>query len=150
MAKEPANASATTITDPSRNADSFRAVSSALAVGKAIVVFPEGISHDAPHLAPLRTGLARMALQARELQDVRSIKIIPVGLLYERKEQPRSRVLVQIGEPLDVDAFAAAAESVDALTAAIGARLAEVTLNFETPEDVARIEAISETMAGVA
>lgn len=135
--------------DPSRNADSFRAVSLALADGKAIVVFPEGISHDAPHLAPLRTGLARMALQARESQNVRGIKIIPVGLLYERKEEPRSRILVQIGEPIDVDSFAANADSVDALTAVITDRLSSVTLNFETPEDVERIEAISETMAAL-
>lgn len=137
------------IIDPARNAESFRAVSAAMAAGKAIVVFPEGISHDAPRLAPLRTGLARMALQARESLDVRGIRIIPVGLLFERKEEPRSRVLVQIGEPIDVDAFVSKTQSVDALTALIAERLAAVTLNFETPEDAARIEVISETMAAL-
>ncbi|MEO7997335.1 MAG: 1-acyl-sn-glycerol-3-phosphate acyltransferase [Gemmatimonadaceae bacterium] len=135
--------------DPSRNADSFRAVSAAMAAGKAIVVFPEGISHDAPHLAPLRTGLARMALQARESLDVHGIKIIPVGLLFERKEEPRSRVLVQIGEPIDVDTFASNTQSVETLTALIGERLAAVTLNFESAEDAARIEVVSETMAAL-
>lgn len=135
--------------DPARNAESFRAVSAAMAAGKAIVVFPEGISHDAPRLAPLRTGLARMALQARESLNVRGIQIIPVGLLFERKEEPRSRVLVQIGEPIDVDAFVSKTPSVDALTAHIAERLAAVTLNFETPEDAARIEGISETMAAL-
>lgn len=135
--------------DPSRNADSFRAVSEAMAAGKAIVVFPEGISHDAPRLAPLRTGLARMALQARDTLNVRGIQIIPVGLLFERKEEPRSRVLVQIGEPIDVDAFETGTHSVETLTNEIRARLAAVTLNFETPEDAARIEAISETMASL-
>ena len=135
--------------DPARNADAFRAVSAAMAEGKAIVVFPEGISHDAPHLAPLRTGLARMALLARASMDVRGIQIIPVGLLFERKEEPRSRVLVQIGEPIDVDALASGTQSVEALTRLIGERLAAVTLNFETPEDAARIEVISETMAAL-
>lgn len=135
--------------DPSRNADSFRAVSTAMAAGKAIVVFPEGISHDAPRLAPLRTGLARMALQARESLDVRGIKIVPVGLLFERKEEPRSRVLVQIGEPIDVDTFATNTQSVESLTVLIGERLAAVTLNFESAEDAARIEVISETMAAL-
>ena len=135
--------------DPARNAESFRAVSAAMAEGKAIVVFPEGISHDAPHLAPLRTGLARMALQARESLDVRGIQIIPVGLLFERKEETRSRVLVQIGDPIDVDGFAVDTQSVEALTALIGERLTAVTLNFETPEDAARIEVISETMAAL-
>lgn len=135
--------------DPSRNADSFKAVSAALAAGRAIVVFPEGISHDAPRLAPLRTGLARMALQARESMNVRGIQIIPVGLLFERKEEPRSRVLVQIGEPIDVDTFATGDHSVETLTSLIGERLTAVTLNFETPEDAARIEVISETMAAL-
>lgn len=147
MAKAAANGNAEV--DPARNADSFRAVSEAMAVGKAIVVFPEGISHDAPRLAPLRTGLARMALLARESMNVRGIQIIPVGLLFERKEEPRSRILVQIGEPIDVDAFATGAHSVETLTALIGERLTAVTLNFETPEDAARIEAISETMAAL-
>lgn len=145
----PSEAHAVLPIDPSRNADSFRAVSAAMAEGKAIVVFPEGISHDAPRLAPLRTGLARMALQARESLNVRGIKIIPVGLLFERKEEPRSRVLVQIGEPIDVDSLATDTQSVDSLTALIGERLAAVTLNFETAEDAARIEAISETMAAL-
>ena len=135
--------------DPARNADAFRAVSAAMAEGKAVVVFPEGISHDAPHLAPLRTGLARMALLARASMGVRGIQIIPVGLLFERKEEPRSRVLVQIGEPIDVDALASGTQSVEALTRLIGERLAAVTLNFETPEDAARIEVISETMAAL-
>ncbi|MEP6833476.1 MAG: lysophospholipid acyltransferase family protein [Gemmatimonas sp.] len=135
--------------DPARNADSFRAVSAAMAEGKAIVVFPEGISHDAPHLAPLRTGLARMALQARDSLNVRGIQIIPVGLLFERKEEPRSRVLVQIGEPIDVDSFALGAQSVETLTGLIGKRLAAVTLNFETPEDAARIQVIGETIAAL-
>jgi len=147
MAKEAANSAPTL--DPTRNANSFRAVSTAMAEGKAIVVFPEGISHDAPHLAPLRTGLARMALLARESMSVRGIQIIPVGLLFERKEEPRSRVLVQIGEPIDVDAFANRTQSVETLTALISERLTAVTLNFETPEDAARIEVISETMAAL-
>lgn len=146
MAKE---AAANPTIDPARNADSFRAVSEALADGKAILVFPEGISHDAPHLAPLRTGLARMALLARESLDVRGIQIFPVGLLFERKEEPRSRVLVQVGEPIQVDAVAGSAQPVEALTALIHERLTAVTLNFETAEDAARIERISETMAAL-
>ncbi len=149
MAKEAATKTTAPAIDPTRNADSFRAVSSAMAEGKAIVVFPEGFSHDAPHLAPLRTGLARMALLARESMNVRDIQIIPVGLLFERKEEPRSRVLVQIGEPIDVDAFVNGTQSVEGLTALIGERLTAVTLNFETPEDAARIEAISETIAAL-
>ena len=139
--------------DPSRNAISFRAVSEALAEGSVVVIFPEGRSHDEPALAPLRTGLARMALEAHDSLSVRHIQIIPVGLLFERKEEPRSRVLVQIGGAIDVDTFAEShgtdAHAVEALTALVTSQLSAVTINFETSEDAARISAVSETLANL-
>ena len=50
--------------DTSKNAETFTAVSQALAAGDAICIFPEGISHSTGRLEPLRTGAARMALAA--------------------------------------------------------------------------------------
>lgn len=144
----PANA-ATGILDASRNADSFRAISMALAAGNAIVVFPEGKSHSEPQLAPLRTGLARMALQARDGMNVRGIQIIPIGLLFELKEQPRSQVLVQVGAPIHVDSIADDERAVENLTALVAARLEAVTLNFESAEDAARIVAVGDTLAAL-
>ena len=47
-----------------RNADAFRSVTEALRRDAAVLIFPEGISHDDPTIAPLRSGAARMALQA--------------------------------------------------------------------------------------
>jgi hypothetical protein len=44
-----------------------------------------------------------MALQAYQQHGVRGVRIVPIGLLFERKESPRSRVLLQVGEPIDVD-----------------------------------------------
>src|SRR5512140_2566831 len=38
-----------------RNAESFRLVTDALRRGEAVLVFPEGISHDDPTIAPLRS-----------------------------------------------------------------------------------------------
>jgi 1-acyl-sn-glycerol-3-phosphate acyltransferase len=48
----------------SRNVDAFRMVTEVLRRGGAVLVFPEGVSHDEPNLAPLKTGAARMALAA--------------------------------------------------------------------------------------
>jgi hypothetical protein len=90
-----------------------------------------------------------MALMARETFGVGGIQIIPVGLLFERKEEPRSRVLVQVGEPIDVDAVASANHSVETLTALVAERLAAVTLNFESAEDAARIATVGETMSAL-
>ncbi len=144
-AKDLAHANAGNI-DPSRNAASFRAVADALAEGSAVVIFPEGISHDAPQLAPLRTGLARMALEARDVHGVRAITIVPVGLVFEAKETPRSRVLLQVGEPIQMDSLTDQASAVAALTAEIEQRLRAVTLNFRSTEDATRMMSLAQAL----
>jgi 1-acyl-sn-glycerol-3-phosphate acyltransferase len=135
--------------DPARNAGSFDAVAQALLQQNAIVIFPEGKSHDDPRMAPLRTGLARMALHAAHHFGVRGIRIVPVGLLFERKEQPRSRILVQVGEPIDVDALVAANVQVNTLTQLVAERLAAVTLNFASPQDAERLHTVGSTLAAL-
>ncbi len=132
-----------------RNAASFESVAQALAEQGAIVIFPEGKSHDLPQLAPLRTGLARMTLQAYELHGVRGIRIVPIGLLFERKEAPRSRVLMQVGEPIQVDPLVDAGVSVATLTALVAARLAAVTLNFDSPDDAERLQRVGDTLSAL-
>src|SRR5215211_1855078 len=76
--------------DPSRNRDTFQAVHDALRRDGTVLIFPEGKSHDEPSLAPLKTGAARMALQAREA-GVIGLAIVPIGLTFERKDAPRTR-----------------------------------------------------------
>jgi 1-acyl-sn-glycerol-3-phosphate acyltransferase len=135
--------------DASRNAASFSAVADALAEDACIVVFPEGKTHDEPFMAPVRTGLARMALMARDERQVRGIRIVPVGLLFERKAEPRTRILLQVGEPIDVDTLAAGPSAVATLTELIEQRLRAITLNFESRADAERIQLLSETLAAL-
>jgi glycerol-3-phosphate O-acyltransferase / dihydroxyacetone phosphate acyltransferase len=136
-----------------RNDDTFQLVTEALGRGGAVLVFPEGISHDHPALAPVKSGAARMALRAREV-GTRGVKVLPVGLVFEEKERPRSRALVRIGKPIDLDALHGDGEIVSSasLTAHIEGALREVTLNFATEHDAARavhvaraLTALSET-----
>ena len=135
--------------DASRNAASFSAVADALEDSACIVVFPEGKTHDEPYMAPIKTGLARMALMARDERGVRGIRIVPVGLLFERKEEPRSRILVQVGEPIDLDRVGSGAATVATLTELIEQRLRAVTLNFENQADAERIALLSETLVAL-
>jgi 1-acyl-sn-glycerol-3-phosphate acyltransferase len=132
-----------------RNVAAFEAVAQALADEAAIVIFPEGKSHDLPQLAPLRTGLARMTLQAYQQHGVRGVRIVPIGLLFERKESPRSRVLLQVGEPIVVDPLVDAGVSVATLTQLVADRLAGVTLNFESAEDAARLQQLGSTLVAL-
>jgi hypothetical protein len=84
--------------------------------------------------------VARIALQARDDRGLRGVHVVPVGLTFERKWAARTRVLVQMGEPIAVDAWAptdAVADSpaaVAELTAEVERRLRAVTLNFPSRE----------------
>lgn len=130
-----------------RNADAFRMVTSALAADGVVLVFPEGISHDAPSLAPLKTGAARMALMAHDA-GVHAVRIVAVGLIYEAKEQPRSRLLVRIGDALDLDVWlATSGGDASALTAEIDQRLRRVTLNFGSEPRARRAARLGRTLA---
>ncbi len=135
----------------SRNELAFQRVTDALRREGVVLIFPEGISHDEPALAPIKTGAARMALEARDA-GVRGLRVLPVGLVFEEKERPRSRVLVRVGEPLDVDAWSAEHPSADAahLTHEINAKLREVTLNFATSERARRAVRLAATLAAIA
>jgi 1-acyl-sn-glycerol-3-phosphate acyltransferase len=88
--------------DTSSNRSSFEACHRVLAAGHAVAIFPEGTTHDRLQLAPIRTGAARIALGARA-SGVEGITMVPVGILYESKFKLRSRALVRIGEPIDLD-----------------------------------------------
>lgn len=136
--------------DPRRNARAFEALRSVLRRNGAVVIFPEGISHDQPSLAPLRTGAARIALDARDEASIRNLHLVPIGLTFERKDAPRTRVLVQIGHPIAVDAWRTDAESpVIALTHEIETRLRAVTLNYQSTDDASRAAALSSLFASL-
>lgn len=137
--------------DATRNADTLRAVVDALGRGGAVLMFPEGKSWDEPYLAPLRTGAARVALEAKTTGSARGLAIVPVGLVFERKEAPRTRVLVEIGEPIVLDTWEppAGENAVTALTEALTARLVAVTLNHPDAEIALRERDLAALFAAV-
>ena len=137
--------------DPSRNEDTFVAVRKALQAGGAVLIFPEGKSHDEPSMAPLRTGAARMALDAWSSGAAPTLAIVPIGLTFERKDAPRTRVLVQVGEPLSLDSWCSVEHGrpVEDLTHEIDARLRAVTLNYPSAEEAARTIRLASTIAAL-
>lgn len=138
------------VLDPSRNANAFSAVLDVLQAGGVVLLFPEGKSHSDPALAPLRTGLARMALLARDERHIESLPIIPVGLTFERKWEPRSRAVMYVGSPVTVPADVPNdTGGVDALTERVDTALREVTLNFRSEDDAYRILSMSRVLAEV-
>ncbi len=129
--------------DLGRNLDTFAASGVLLAHGGAVALFPEGTSHNERHRLPLKTGAARIVLEAQALHAATGVLVLPVGLTYDRKDRFRSRVLVRVGRPLDPAAEAATynadpRQAVRDLTARIAAALAEVTLDHGSWDETRR------------
>lgn len=110
----------------------------ALAEGDSIVIFPEGRSLPQPFLAPLKTGPARLFFMAKEKGI--SVRIVPVGLNYERGAIFRSSVLISVAPPIETDSYEQTANSdpkaaVHQLTEEIGQILDRHVFQAETFRD---------------
>lgn len=122
--------------DRSRNTAAFREILSVMEREGAVLIFPEGKSHNEPGLEPLKSGLARLALSARDEQSIKGVKILPLGLVFEDKATPGSRVGVHVGEAIDMDRWDGGDYA--ALTKEIFRRLREVSEYSAVPESEAR------------
>lgn len=69
-----------------------------------VALFPEGISHDRSELQPMRTGAARIALGAAFDDHTPGVMVLAVGMAYDSKARFRSRALVRVGTPSEIDA----------------------------------------------
>src|SRR5678815_772600 len=91
-----------------------------------------------------------MALMARVERRLTRIPIIPIGLTFERKWEPRSRVLMQFGTPIMcVAGVADEPNDVAALTQRVDAGLREVTLNFRSTEEAHQVLSVSSVLTDV-
>jgi len=130
-----------------RNETTFDAAVTALRQGDAVLVFPEGVSHSQPELAPLKTGAARIALRAEEAHGwTLGLAIVPVGLTYRRKTFFRGEAAAFVGEPMTAAPYRAAYESEPAacvrdLTAAMAVALEGVLPRLASAEDEALLDA---------
>lgn len=83
-----------------RNEASLDVLAHEIAAGSFSALFPEGKSHDAPHLLELKTGSARLVQRAHALCASESTAhgaspvVVPVGLHYDKKSVYRSEALV--------------------------------------------------------
>lgn len=132
--------------DTSANEETFHAVHAALAAGDAVALFPEGITHGAPHISKLKTGAARMALGAEAAAGwTLGVRVVPVGLSFRSKGRFRSLAAAWIGEAIEARAYEGAYRAderaaVLALTERIAEGLRAVTLELDRWEDLPLLE----------
>lgn len=127
--------------DPTKlaqNLDSFRDVHAVLAGGDAVGIFPEGISHSAPQLAPLKTGAARIAIGAGQ-RIGHDFPIIAMGLVFRDRDAFRSEAHAIITESFRWDDLLRRGisdrDAVRELTRRIESAMRSVTLNLAAWED---------------
>lgn len=123
--------------EPTSNVDTLAQAAEYLVQGKAVGLFPEGKTHDAAHLEMVRSGAARIALQAVEA-GARDLKLVPIAINYECKQRVRSAVWLRIGEPIPVrewlEGLGGKGNPSRALTAELGRRLKELSVHIEGAE----------------
>jgi glycerol-3-phosphate O-acyltransferase/dihydroxyacetone phosphate acyltransferase len=135
--------------DGTKNRLTFERCHALLRQNRCIALFPEGVSHNATRLLPVKTGAARIALGAISVAQpakgdgaLDRLKIVPVGLYYTSKTSFRSEALIRFGAPIEARAARLDAqgepprEAVRELSARIEESLLEVTLNVEDDEEL--------------
>lgn len=108
-----------------KNVATFEACFSALGEGHLIGIYPEGTTHAERRVQRIKTGPARIALEAEARHGGKlGLALIPVGLTFEARKSFRGRVLVAFGEPIEFQPYLDyygedPRKAVDALTTAI-------------------------------
>lgn len=133
-----------------QNEGTLAAAAGALLAAKAITIFPEGRSHSEPQLSDLKTGCARIALRVARAGS--ALRVVPIGLTYAQKHRFKSRVHLEVGEPILVQAAQPSpggeeVEWVRALTQRVGEALRQVTLNLEEWDDLDLVETADQLFA---
>ncbi len=116
-----------------------------------MALFPEGISHDETTLQPLKTGAARIALQALDKGGADDLVTVAVGLVYDAKARFRSRALVRVGEPVAVaqwveDYRRNEWSTVQSVTAALEEQLSRVNPSFASWTQAKQLSWIAEVL----
>ena len=89
-----------------RNAEQLSNVSSIVANGGRLIIFPEGMSHTDSTVKRARSGAARILLAARKEAQRRGLsepQLVPVGLHYSDSQTFRERAAVVIERSMNFD-----------------------------------------------
>lgn len=114
------------------NQRSLAALAASIGAGSFAALFPEGVSHDEPHLRELKTGAARLYYQARQQEPDTPPAIVPVGLHYDDKHLFRSNALVAFHAPLELPPELDVTPPADEPEEVLRERCRKLTALFET------------------
>lgn len=125
------------------NTDSFQACYDYLGDGNVLMIFPEGSSYHELKLRKIKTGSARIALGAEQQHGFElGLKILPIGLYYNNPAYFRSKIYINIDEPIEVGEYIEAFKTDEVngvlkLTESIKEALVENVIHTEDKEEEA-------------
>lgn len=123
-----------------QNIAAFEACFQALENGETIGIFPEGTSDMQRKVKRVKTGAARIVLEAERRNRYQlGVTVLPIGLYFFSRSRFRSRVMVNVGKPIDLASFFEInernnPEAVQQLTAEIQRQLEKLTVNIQHEE----------------
>jgi len=126
-------------TKADQNVSTFEAAFRVLERGETIGIFPEGVTHDDLQIRKIKTGAARISLEAEARNDFHlAVRVIPIGLNYLDKTRFRSDLLINVGEPIEAKAYKDTYRrdpqaAVKAMTEELQHRLEILIINLEEP-----------------
>ncbi len=86
-----------------QNLSTFEACYQTLKANRIICIFPEGSTRHEKKLRPLQKGLGRIAHGYMErFPETEELYVVPVGVNYTYAELPRTQVMIDFGEPINV------------------------------------------------
>ena len=127
------------------NFSSLDRVYDLLQENKTILILAEGTTEHEKRLRPIRKGTARMALGAIKKYPSLEVQIVPIGVNYSDVLSFRSTVMLDIGPPMDVNAYLAKTEqhpakTIKQITTDLQVRLEQQVVNIKKLEDEPLIE----------
>lgn len=126
----------------------FSRVASHLVGGGNILIFPEGTSHNEPHLLTLKTGAGRMLARARAEagEGAATLTFQSVALEFDERDTFRSRALLLFG-PVRSVADLPGKDLAQEITDAIHADLSELLVEGTTWDERILIVRVAEMFA---
>lgn len=131
-----------------RNPAALERCQDLLRAGGQLFVLPEGTSKLGPRHLPFRWGAARIALEYLDRGGC-DLRVIPLGIHYERGWAFRSRVEVVVGEPVSLEfpEPASPEDRLETLKNRMERGLHSVGLNFDSAEAQRRAESLASLAA---
>jgi glycerol-3-phosphate O-acyltransferase/dihydroxyacetone phosphate acyltransferase len=138
--------------DPNKNAaandEVFEKVAAHLTNRGNILIFPEGTSHNEPHLITMRSGGGRMLAHAKS-EGTKGLTFQAVGLEFEERDVFRSRSLLMYGPVRSVDGITDG-DLAGAITKILADDLSELIVEGDTWDERIVIARIAEMFANEA